>query len=368
MKPSTMDSLNPIDHPAFSPSWPSTATTAPITASRVADETSVTGASSLLKHSQHDITTLTQGVQPTNEMSTNVFTTPASSPTSTATTAPTHDQHAKLKLGADLPQLPGWIAGMLTGIFSFLFVVAFMLLLAQIWPSFDFFGRANRRRYRTGEYARIEREEDSDEENEGGGDGAMSSTTGVRRSAVDGADTAEGRKQLRQRRPTLSIDTSGVYYGLGIAVHGESSAVKTKHVRKRVSYDADALRVKSGKEKGAAFTAPLPATRTIDEAGCGSAVAVEVESGLLSGCADEDGEGRTTSSSRAVSSAPAHHSAGMSSKGSAVLEKLNAGVYFVADRLSRTFYDAVEEPEEGLLLPVHNEERETALVAGGFVS
>ena len=54
--------------------------------------------------------------------------------------------------------------------------------------------------------------------------------------------------------------------------------------------------------------------------------------------------------------------------GSAFLRRVNEGISSAAERLSRTFNEQVSGPEEGLLLPVHNGEREKAMTSRVFVS
>lgn len=62
------------------------------------------------------------------------------------------------------------------------------------------------------------------------------------------------------------------------------------------------------------------------------------------------------------------HAGYESPPGSAIFRTINESISHVADRLSRRFHDQITGPEEGLLLPVHNSEREAPVTPGMFVS
>jgi hypothetical protein len=42
-----------------------------------------------------------------------------------------------------------------------------------------------------------------------------------------------------------------------------------------------------------------------------------------------------------------------------MLRKINRSMYFAAEKMSRAFHDVVNEPEDGLLLPVRESERQS---------
>lgn len=184
-------------------------------------------------------------------------------------------------------------------------------------------------------------------------------------SAVAPGDVDAGG--FRKWKPRgLSVDTQT--RGLGILVaDGEARGAQQGKVEKRVSFDTTSTAHKIGAE---AATAPLPSTKaflqTLESAGS------ETDDDETMRCADiETGNPvqnpRDLGDSYAERRASPYSNADASLRwsgdddeveGKGWLPKVNQGVYKVADKLSARFYDQVNGAEEGLLLPVRENERE----------
>ena len=111
------------------------------------------------------------------------------------------------------------------------------------------------------------------------------------------------------------------------------------------------------------FTAPLPSPQTFTDGNTDGAADYDLESGNYSASA----EGVSTPDMFDITSPYHREDEAEPPAGSALFKKINGGIYNVADKLSRTFYDQVTKPEEELLLPVHNDERETPSMPGVVV-
>ncbi|KAK3714014.1 hypothetical protein LTR37_008043 [Vermiconidia calcicola] len=257
-----------------------------------------------------------------------------------------------------LPEVPTWAMHAFAGCASFVLIVAIVLYIAQFPPDMSWLRK--RPRWKKSGYMEIGQEEDNgnNERRYRGKSSAVAATQ-----HTNGVDTRTGT--LRQRKPrNLSIETGATYKGLGIAVPRDEEAESSRR-----SFDVEALRqpAKSPvRVTWESFTAPLP---SVSDFMHGKRIARQSTLDV------EDGHGESRSLSASTPDmfdllSPYHAGArtrGTTTQGSAFLNKVNGSIYQAADRLSRTFYDQVQGPEEGLLLPVHQREREAPLTAGVFV-
>lgn len=186
----------------------------------------------------------------------------ATDSTSGTTSAKMHD---------DLPELPNWVIGILAGMLSFGLVVAVVLYFANFPPEWEWLHDARKilsRRNQRG-YTRID---DSDEENDseaGNKRGADNRRKAAGLGISLSSTTALGGIAAR-RRKNLSVDTSGRYGGLGIAVHGDRNLEVLKEQRwwRRRSFDEEKLRhrepppLSPARFAWEAFTAPIPSIAT----------------------------------------------------------------------------------------------------------
>lgn len=262
-------------------------------------------------------------------------------------------------LELSLPELPNWILHLLAGTLSFLLVVAVLLFVAQFPPRLGWLTKI--KRWKRPGYEKI-----CQDEPDFGFDPFYGMSSAVA-SAWENHESDERAKSdgPRRRRPkNLSIDTGLASRGLGIAVPGDEDVRRTP--RKRQSFDEEALRMRPkspARVLWESFTAPLPSVQ-IFTGGQKQTEPIEdyVETGLYSAPSVQV----STPDVFDIKSRYYKHG-DVEPPGSALLKKINGGIYHVADKLSRTFYDQVTEPEEGLLLPVHNGDREKLLTPGVFV-
>ncbi|KAK3707779.1 hypothetical protein LTR37_011956 [Vermiconidia calcicola] len=257
-----------------------------------------------------------------------------------------------------LPDVPTWAMHAFAGCASFVLIVAIVLYIAQFPPDLSWLTKG--RGWKKSGYMEVGQEEDNgdNERRYRGRSSAVAATQDTH-----GVVTRTGT--LRQRKPrNLSIDIGATYKGLGIAVPGDEEVESSRR-----SFDVEALRqpAKSPvRVTWESFTAPLP---SVSDFVHGKRIARQSTLDV------EDGHGESRSLSASTPDmfdlrSPYHAKAGTSgttTQGSAFLNKVNGSIYQAADRLSRTFYDQVQGPEEGLLLPVHQREREAPLTAGVFV-
>jgi hypothetical protein len=210
-------------------------------------------------------------------------------------------------------------------------------------------------------------------ESRGCADGGLGSRSELR------SGTSLKKRKTKGKAGQLRVDTASGYYGLGIAVPGEQCTGRSETGREVVE-DDDTLRHRPHNSpmtaRSAYLSAPLPSAVSSSRAGW----TPTKRSPLSTVDTSPDLEsGNTQSPSLSAPSphlfdinSPLHEalrSSGYgSTRGSAFLERINDGVRDAADRLSKTFYVQVTAPEEGLLLPVCEDEREKALVSGVFVA
>lgn len=282
-------------------------------------------------------------------------------PTPTATTLARDD--------GGLPALPTWFIHFLAGMLSFLLVVGVVLFLAQFPETLGWLRNLRARRRVC--YRRLEEDEDKDGDEEDGVSGANLSTRAASSSiAVDGAKMESHRRHMvggeggigkEHKRHQLSIDTSARYKGLGIAVPG--SGYKDEECGDAFSmdecYDGS---TETPTLRRPWLTAPLPSVATFFHSpGSGGAAPRIVEGDVESGRR----WGVNVQSSEIFGGASPVH--GMFGHDGGILEKVNAGITHAAARLGRKFHSQVVGAEEGLVLPVREEEREGELVEGEFV-
>ncbi len=268
--------------------------------------------------------------------------------------------------GADLPPPPMWVIHLLAGSLSFLIVMAVVLLLAQFPPRPSWLSTSPFwRRFR---YTNINREDDHEL--------IKAASFYGRSSAVatdnDNVEMVEdvAFETFRKRRPKhLTIDARAEYRGLGIAVPGCDNVMKT--ARERQSFDEEAQRVRRKSPVVGvweAFTAPLPSVRMFGP-GSGNAGIGGHHSAPIPHVEDSAWSNESSDAGWVTDEQPdsGGSEAGTESQESGILGKINDGIERVADKMANAFYDSFVEPEQGLLLPVHDEEREKALVPGMFV-
>lgn len=263
---------------------------------------------------------------------------------------------------SELPDIPMWMLHVLAVWATFMLVVTIVLYFANFPPSLARISEFKRRN-RQG-YARLDQQKVDEQ------------SLRYRNSAVasgSGAGEGDGKRRRRDKARNLSIDTSATTRGLGIAVPAEQDRPSTPPRRR--SYDKEALTVKPESPMKVAwetFTAPLPSVKGFVNGHTDSWLFRHHER-----CSDAESGWESRSSSAFSpnilyaderSNGTMHARDHMTeSTGSAFFRKVNGGIHHAADRLSRTLFDQVNGPEEGLLLPVHNNEREQATTPGLFL-
>lgn len=278
---------------------------------------------------------------------------------------------------AHLPPIPTWAIHILAGSLSFLIVVAVVLYFAQFPPQFTWLRKFQSSAKHRG-YTKVKGNGAEDEDISDVWDGSYSTAIHRHPRLPADSETGEGEActRSRRRRPKhLSIDTHVTYRGLGIAgadgeLGDDEGGTLARVLEGRRSYDAEALRERAQSPITAAwesFTAPLPSAKGFLT---GQSDVPARPSPMTSGDA-EKGFSYTYSAastpdlldyrqaySTPTTSVPRDVGNAEEPPGSAIFRKINDRIYHAADRLSKTFHDQVNGPEEGLLLPVHNEERE----------
>lgn len=371
MPPTLTASLNPVDHPAFSPAW--TAESYALQLSRHFGRTSSATAAATPPRGEGRIPY--KFFAPPHPTSLSAITPTAlrkdvaidTNQPQTTHQYPPWSYYAFKNMpepASDPPEIPTWVLGMLVGALTFLFVIAIVLFLAQFPPRLGWL-RDIKHKWLAG-YTRLSQEDHELKEGLVGG-----------RSSAVASSTSRSRGGLKKRRPTLSIDTGvgTAYDGLGVVVPNEGdadtegdwyTALQTRH-----SYDEEALcmpRRSPVALNWQSLTAPLPSIQTFG----GS----RGDSGDVESTSDIDAEAILSSRSAPPTIATPNFFRYVSQfdcdddgdyLGSALLKRVNEGIYTAADKLSRAFYDQVNRPEEGLLLPVREGERERVLDGGVIV-
>lgn len=274
------------------------------------------------------------------------------------------------KFRDDLPAPPEWFVGLLAGLLGFGLVVAVVLYLANFPPTFQWVHKLllqQQKKY-TG-YSTIEQ----DDGPEGRKRPARSFEDSNRSSAYATSSAVKGSGSYRRR--DLNINTSRRYEGLGIAIPGEhaGNGFGTPHLRRR-SWDEEATRYRllrpgsPAHTAWSALTAPLPTIakfgHDVTEAIYGGphTSALEYEASDL-----EMGTVRfelTPPTADMFDPDSPYHTARLQlgPETRAELEgffgKIGGGVESVAGKVARALHEQVRSPEEGLLLPVRESERE----------
>ena len=282
-----------------------------------------------------------------------------------------------------LPDLPGWALGALAGCMGFVIVIATVLLLAQFPAAFTWVRRVGRRRPpglgrgRGQRYERVAVGSEMEDFHPGAGrscrDGGLGRRSG---SSFDGGvKMRSGKGKGKGKSGLLKIDTACEYFGLGIAVPGHQCTDGREvdegdvELRNRRTSPLTA--------RSAYLSSPLPSMATLPRGHPTSNTNSPRKSPLSTASSDIESGNLQPSPLRARSlglfdmNSLVHEELPSPeldpAPGSAFLERINEGVRDAADRLSRTFYDQVTAREEGLLLPVREDERERAMVPGVLV-
>ena len=298
-------------------------------------------------------------------------------PTSPAAIEPTPPPIAKTATEGDiLPDLPAWVLGMLAGCAGFVVVVALVLLLAQFPLAFRWARRRVRMlgKGRGHRYQRIEGEAyEMDDFRRGEGRGFVDRGLGRTSGSMTGVGIKKRSGKTKGKAGQLRVDTAGEYYGLGIAVAGDRCTGRHE------GEGDDALRYRLNSPvtaRSAYLAAALPSAVSSSRAGWTTSPAKSPLSAVVSSPDVESGDMQSSplgassadllgidsplhEDMRSTASQPAHRGA--------LLERVNDAVGAAADTLSRRFHDRVTAPEERLLLPVREGEREEAVVPGVFV-
>lgn len=277
---------------------------------------------------------------------------------------------------SDLPDLPGWVLGILAGGLSFLLIVAVVLYIAQFPPRLEWLQRTQQKWKGRAGYSKLEQDDRSTADEDGVNGGESSAVA---------PSNLQLRSLKKRSRPTLSIDTGvGVAYDAHgvVAAHDAEDLYEEQHQlehsgllqKKRHSYDEEALRMQPKSPimpAWGSFTAPLPAASTFTGGGSISESGRDIESrpySLSAGAISTPDLFDFRAYPQQDGAEGEGNDNGDGFAGSAFLRRVNGGIYDAADKLSKAFYDQVTAPEEGLLLPVHEEERERALGEGVFVN
>ena len=288
-----------------------------------------------------------------------------------STTTPVQTGHETPAPAEDLlPDLPTWFIHAFAGFATFVLIVAVVLYLAQFPPRLSWIKNLKRRYHG---YTKVHQDDyELDQLYHRGRSSAVAST----HHDFEHDSESENKATVRRRKPRhLRINTVAEYHGLGIAVPGEEDAGSQSGNRR--PFDEEALRQRPKSPAVAtweALTAPLPSVtafvhgqNTLTPFSTPPVYAEQAD--VESGRRPLRQVGASTPDMFDVTS-PYHHrprGADEDAPGSAFLKKVNGRVNYAADRLSRTLHDQVMGPEEGLLLPVRNGEREQPYTPGVYV-
>ncbi|KAK3658733.1 hypothetical protein LTR56_001604 [Elasticomyces elasticus] len=283
----------------------------------------------------------------------------------------------------ELPELPAWVVGVMAGMLSFGLILSVVLYLANFPPDWEWLYDIRMRlmRRRRDGYAKISEQIEGDESEERGRP-KPSGSAGLGISFASA--TATGGLASR-RRKNLSVDTSGRYGGLGVAVldkdkdgivgnDEERRDQSTLYKRqRRTSYDEETLRYRQppvlspARFAWEALTAPIPSIESFTGfTGRGMSSAKTPIS--RNGVPHRRWENTNTrhGSTTAPLGTPAMREADMMQHKSAnIFHKIGESVEHAAEKLGKVLSDAVEgDAEEGLLLPVQMPERERGYEPG----
>lgn len=293
--------------------------------------------------------TLNTMAMSTTEALTSVFSEPTTTP-----------MPATLWPQREVPNLPKWLIGLALSWLAFGSVFAVILIMAQFPTIFPWWAEISAQppppRGRKRSAGREGRSR------------GMSSA--VAHAGGDGGG-------FRMRKPkNLSVDMQAQRTGasLGIVMPNGDNKVQGKSVKKRISFDPTSTRAEAPDQSRQAATAPLPQRKTMTLLQAGEAETDDDDSDdEILRCPDIE-TGHPMRNTRDLDdhyadpraspyfnnehSGAAEDDDEQVEKGGGWMNKINRGVYKVADRLSATFYDQVNGVEDGLLLPVKENERD----------
>ncbi|TKA46556.1 hypothetical protein B0A54_02388 [Friedmanniomyces endolithicus] len=292
--------------------------------------------------------------------------------------------HTAKMRGDELPELPGWLIGLLAGLLSFGLIVAVVLYLANFPPRWAWLRRIRTppKRRRKGGYVKLGDEDDSSaDEKRGRRSMALRSPDAVGLGISYASSTAGGGGLASRRRKNLSVDTSGRYGGLGTAVSGSRNVAAGRGEEearrwRSSSYDEEKLRhrepppLSPARFAWEALTAPIPSlagfSALLGGGGRGERFGAQAKSmkSSLSHERETEFEGgryspRLRSEVETVEFRAASEGAAAGVRCASVFGKIGESVEHAAATLGGLLSDVVDRSaEEGLLLPVRDSERE----------
>ncbi|KAK4895768.1 hypothetical protein LTR27_006250 [Elasticomyces elasticus] len=282
----------------------------------------------------------------------------------------------------ELPELPAWVVGVLTGMLSFGLILSVVLYLVNFPPDWEWLYDIRMRlmRRRRDGYAKInDQAEGETAEERGRPKQGGSAGLGISFASA----TAAGGLASR-RRKNLSVDTSGRYGGLGVAVvdndkdgidgYVESRDQSTLYKRqRRTSYDEETLRYRQppvlspARFAWEALTAPIPSIESFTGFAVRSASSAKTPTSR-NGVPHRRWENVKThhGSTTAPLGTPVELGQVIAEHKSAnIFNRIGESVEHAAEKLGKVLSDAVEgDAEEGLLLPVQMSEREHGYESG----
>jgi hypothetical protein len=239
----------------------------------------------------------------------------------------------------ELPDMPAWIIHVLAGIAAFVLLIAVGMLLAQFPHPVHQFEEWVGCQGKKG-YAKVELHETAHRDDE----------LGLSTSRMESAQPQLRRKRNIRRHSNLSIDTGARCSGLGIAMPGDDAGIELGTLDGNEERDAMDSSPRKRQDSGW-LTAPLPSVSSFFNS-------PSTRKLRRSRCTDVEESPCLSPPSNLAALHQQHPTA------TAMLRRINRSMYFAAEKMSRAFHDVVNEPEEGLLLPVRESDRES--VRGGL--
>ncbi|KAK5741751.1 hypothetical protein LTR17_003742 [Elasticomyces elasticus] len=283
----------------------------------------------------------------------------------------------------ELPELPSWVVGVLAGMLSFGLILSVVLYLANFPPDWEWLYDIRMRlmRRRRDGYAKINEQAEGDDSEERGRP-KHSSSAGL---GISFASTTATGGLASRRRKNLSVDTSGRYGGLGVAViDNDKDGIDGHDVESRdhsmlykrqrhTSYDEETLRYRQppvlspARFAWEALTAPIPSIESFTGfAGRGTSSAKTPAS--RNGVPHRRWENTNTQaeSTTAPLGTPVELEQVIAEHKSAnIFHRIGESVEHAAEKLGKVLSDAVDgDAEDGLLLPVRMSERERGYEPG----
>ncbi|KXT14082.1 hypothetical protein AC579_786 [Pseudocercospora musae] len=318
------------------------------------------------------------GLRPSLEIvtSTTTSTIPTLSPTSTI----------RLPRSDPLPDLPPYVAPLVAAWLAFGVVAAILLFFIQFPPRCFRSNRAARPPLRT-RCAATSRDAYELETLNTTLEPPQAVSTSADSPALDNGELRPGMRK-RAMQKNLSVDTSGKYVGLGIAVpgtsianHAPSPALKTRRSLDSISsrnsyldqYDGASSHGSASplNKSWHALDTPKPtakyshhATKSVDSQEAARSLRYRLpddeEAGLLEPTGERVGAfGHRTPWPTPNGSPPSSGPKSSSSRVRLALEKVGDGIEWGTDKLAKLLHDQVKDDyEDGLLLPIRADERE----------